>query len=117
MEVLKISNSGVSGPPVKVSFGFLCVFRTKLVHRFRRNTHIDAQVFAEEVAKGFSLDGVDHFRSRTRYFTDSGIIGRKEFMRQFWLKLKLDEDNPDKHLTRISGLAGMFSLKRLSELS
>ncbi len=78
---------------------------------------IDPHVIAREAGKGFSPAGSDRFLSRTRYFTDSGIIGSKEFVRQLWLKLKANDDNPDKQPVRVSGLTGMFSLKRLSELS
>jgi putative transposase len=67
--------------------------------------------------EAFSPTGSDRFLSRTRYFTESGIIGSKEFVRQFWLKLKEDDDNPDKQPVSVSGLAGMFSLKRLIELT
>jgi putative transposase len=76
---------------------------------------IDPQIVATEAEKQFSLTSTDRFLSRTRYFTDSGIIGSKEFVRQFWLQLKAEEDNPDKQPVRVLGLAGMFSLKRLSE--
>ena len=34
-------------------------------------------------AASFELSGVDRFRYRTRYFTDSGIMGTKEF--SLWL--------------------------------
>ena len=78
---------------------------------------IDLQIVARESAKGFSCTESDRFLSRTRYFTDSGIIGSKEFVRQFWLRLKADDDNPNKQPVRVAGLSGMFSLKRLSENS
>jgi REP element-mobilizing transposase RayT len=78
---------------------------------------IDTQIVDREAGKGFSPDIVDRFLSRTRYFTDSGIIGSKEFVCHLWQKLKTDEDNPDKQPVRIPGLEPMFSLKRLSENS
>jgi hypothetical protein len=31
------------------------------------------------VEKDFEINMIDRFRHRTRYFTDSGIIGSKEF--------------------------------------
>ena len=34
----------------------------------------------EDRSNGLELSGVDRFRYRTRYFTDSGIIGSKEFV-------------------------------------
>jgi putative transposase len=76
---------------------------------------INPQIAAKEAVKVFAPTVSDRFLSRTRYFTDSGIIGSKEFVRQLWLKLKEDDDNPDKQPVSVSGLTGMFSLKRLSE--
>ena len=76
---------------------------------------IDQQIVASEGKNGFAPTRSDRFLSRTRYFTDSGIIGSKKFVRQLWLKLKAEEDNPDKKPVRILGLQGMFSLRRLSE--
>ncbi len=76
---------------------------------------IDTQIVEKEAEKGFSPDVTDRFLVRTRYFTDSGIIGSKEFVRKLWQKLKTEEDNPDKPPTRVAGLEGFYSLKRLSE--
>jgi len=41
---------------------------------------IDDKVVAEERKKEFELSKIRRFRYRTRYFTDSGIIGSKEFV-------------------------------------
>lgn len=57
---------------------------------------IDTRIIAEEAAKNFTPDKIHRFLARTRYFTDSGIIGSKEFVRNLWQKLKLDDDNPNK---------------------
>ena len=70
---------------------------------------------AKEAEKSFTPDTIDRFLARTRYFTDSGIIGSKEFVSSLWQKLKSDEDNPNKSPTRIAGLESLYSLKRLSE--
>ena len=53
---------------------------------------------------------------RTRYFTDSGIIGTKAFVSRFYHIFK--DHFSSKHEKRpigIQGLAGVYSLKRLSE--
>lgn len=62
-----------------------------------------------------SANRIDRFMARTRYFTDSGIIGSREFVRNLWEKLRQEEDNPDKIPIRVAGLDGLYSLKRLSE--
>lgn len=80
-----------------------------------KGKNIAPDIVFRETAKKFSSTMSDRFLSRTRYFTDSGIIGSKEFVRQLWLKLKAEEDNPDKKPVQVLGLQGMFSLKRLSE--
>lgn len=41
---------------------------------------IDEKIVAKERKKEFEISRVDRFRYRTRYFTDSGIIGSKEFV-------------------------------------
>jgi hypothetical protein len=42
----------------------------------------------EDRSKGLELSGVDRFRYRTRYFTDSGIIGTKEFVSRVYQAFK-----------------------------
>ncbi|CAB1062863.1 hypothetical protein D1BOALGB6SA_7645 [Olavius sp. associated proteobacterium Delta 1] len=41
---------------------------------------IDGKVVAKERKKEFEISRISRFRYRTRYFTDSGIIGSKEFV-------------------------------------
>jgi hypothetical protein len=41
---------------------------------------IDDKVVAKERKKEFEISRIRRFRYRTRYFTDSGIIGSKEFV-------------------------------------
>ena len=70
----------------------------------------------EDRSKGLELGGVDRFRYRTRYFTDSGIIGTKEFVSRVYQGFK--DNFSSKHEKRprlIQGLNGVYSLKRLSE--
>jgi hypothetical protein len=38
------------------------------------------KVVAKERQKDFEISRISRFRHRTRYFTDSGIIGSKEFL-------------------------------------
>ena len=66
--------------------------------------------------KGIDLKAVERFRYRTRYFTDSGIIGTKAFVERIYQQFK--GHFTSKHEKRpkvIHGLEGIFSLKRLSE--
>jgi len=80
-----------------------------------RGSVIDAEVVEAERKKGFSPSSSDRFLARSRYFTDSGIIGSREFIRNMWQQLRGRDDNPDKMPVPISGLSGIYSLKRVSE--
>jgi len=76
--------------------------------------HIEG--LGKERDKGFELSGGDRFLHRTRYFTDSGIIGTKAFVNRLYQEFK--ENFSSKHEKRpkvIKGLEGIYSLKRLSE--
>jgi putative transposase len=70
----------------------------------------------KERQKDFELGGIDRFRYRTRYFTDSGIIGSKAFVERLYEGFK--HHFMSKHEKRpkgIKGLEGVYSPKRLSE--
>ena len=78
---------------------------------------IDDKVVAKERKKGFEINRISRFRYRTRYFTDSGIIGSKEFVAENYQRFKhLFHSKHEKKPKPIKGLDGMYSLKRLSEL-
>ena len=77
---------------------------------------IDNQVIEKEQKKGFALNRIDRFRYRTRYFTDSGIIGTKAFVAQKYQLFKhLFQSKHEKIPKPIKGLIGLYSMKRLSE--
>jgi REP element-mobilizing transposase RayT len=78
---------------------------------------IDDKVVAKERKKDFEINRISRFRYRTRYFTDSGIIGSKEFVAENYQRFKhLFFSKHDKKPKPIKGLEGMYSLKRLSEI-
>jgi hypothetical protein len=49
---------------------------------------ISAIVVAKERKKGFEISWMSRFRYRTRYFTDSGIIGSKEFVAEIYQRFR-----------------------------
>jgi len=58
----------------------------------------------------------DRFGERTRYFTDSGIIGSREFVAHNYQRFKhLFQSKNEKKPKPVKGLDGVYSLKRLSE--
>ncbi len=78
---------------------------------------IEDKVLKKERSKEFELSKSDRFRYRTRYFTDSGIIGSKEFVSTNYQRFKnLFESKHEKKPKPIKGLDGIYSLKRLSEV-
>jgi REP element-mobilizing transposase RayT len=78
---------------------------------------IEDKVLEKERRREFELSRSDRFRYRTRYFTDSGIIGSKEFVAQNYQRFKhLFYSKHEKKPKPIKGLKGMYSLKRLSEI-
>jgi putative transposase len=78
---------------------------------------IEDKVLKNERRRAFDLSKSDRFRYRTRYFTDSGIIGSKEFVSTNFQRFKnLFESKHEKKPKPIKGLNGIYSLKRLSEV-
>jgi hypothetical protein len=71
----------------------------------------------KERSREFELSKSDRFKYRTRYFTDSGIIGSKQFVSTNYQRFKnLFSSKHEKKPKPIKGLEGMYSLKRLSEV-
>jgi hypothetical protein len=77
---------------------------------------IDSKVLEKERENDFELNRVRRFRYRTRYFTDSGIIGSKEFVSMNYRRFKdVFMSKREKIPKRVVGLVGIYSLKRLAE--
>jgi len=91
--------------------------KARLAH-YRRFVYEKAGLIKEmeDRSKGLEINSVNRFRYRTRYFTDSGIIGTREFVSRVYQGFK--DHFSSKHEKRprlIQGLEGVYSLKRLSE--
>jgi len=70
----------------------------------------------KERRRDFEVGKVDRFLHKTRYFTDSGIIGSKAYVSRVYLGFKdYYAAKREKSPKRIIGLEGVYSLKRLSE--
>ena len=77
---------------------------------------IDKDIVENERKNNYEIKRIDRFRYRTRYVTDSGIIGTKEFVSENYQRFKgvfmsMRKKNPK----LVSGLDGVYSLKRLAE--
>jgi REP-associated tyrosine transposase len=78
---------------------------------------IAEKVIEKERIREFELSASYRFRCRTRYFTDSGIIGSKEFVSTTYMRFKhLFHCKNEKKPRPVKGMSGMYSLKRLSEV-
>ena len=76
---------------------------------------IDQKVVDRERKRKFKVSRADRFRSRSRYFTDAGIIGSKEFVGEVFDKVKhLLGSKDERKFTPVSGVDGVYSMKRLS---
>ncbi len=76
---------------------------------------IKKEIIVTEKEKGFIVSTLEKFQYRTRYFSDSGIIGTKDFVLSLWNKFQENPENNKRKPTAIKGLKGIYSLKRLSE--
>jgi putative transposase len=77
---------------------------------------IDKDIVEHERKKNYEIHRADRFRYRTRYFTDSGIIGTKEFVSKNYQRFKdVFMSKREKIPKRVVGLDGIYSLKRLPE--
>jgi putative transposase len=71
----------------------------------------------QKSAKKFEVSRVSRLGYRICYYTDSGIIGSKEFVAQNYQRFKhLFYSKHEKKPKPIKGLEGVYSLKRLSEV-
>ena len=70
----------------------------------------------KERQKDFEIGRVDRFKYRTRYFSDSGVIGSKAYVERIYQTFKHHfTARREKRPKVIEGLSGVYSLKRLSE--
>lgn len=76
---------------------------------------IDKNILKKEHENEFNMSRIYMFKYKTRYFTDSGIIGTKEFVSKYYMRFKhIFQSKNEKKPKPIKGLDGIFSLKRLS---
>ncbi len=80
-----------------------------------KGKQINPDFLKNERERNFRITRADRFRYRTRYFTDSGIIGSKEFVRQNYQRFQhLFQSRNEKIPKAVNGIEGVFSLKRLT---
>jgi REP element-mobilizing transposase RayT len=76
---------------------------------------IDRTILDEERERNFEPTRTARFMNRTRYFTDSGIIGTQTFVSDHYQQFKhIFQTKHEKKPKPIKGLDGIYSLKRLT---
>ena len=75
---------------------------------------MDKKIVEKARKKGYKISRVDRFRYRCRYFTDSGVIGGKDFVQEVFDQVKhLLGSKDTRKFTPIGGVEGLYSMKRL----
>ncbi len=75
---------------------------------------IGNDILENERQKNYEISRIDRFVYRTRYFSDSGIIGTKEFVFGNYQRFKdVFMSKREKVPKPVAGLDGIYSLKRL----
>ena len=77
---------------------------------------IDQKIVDKERKKKYKVRRVDRFMYRTRYFTEAGIIGSKEFVGEVFDQVKhLLRSKDTRKFTPVGGVEGVYSMKRLGQ--
>ena len=77
---------------------------------------IDQATLDKHRKRGFNISSIDRLKYRTRYFTDSGIIGSKKYVMETYNQfLNFFDHKKEKKPVPIRGMDSVFSLKRLAE--
>jgi REP element-mobilizing transposase RayT len=76
---------------------------------------MDPAIVKQEKAKDFLLTRTELFAQRCRYFTDSGIIGSKEFVANAFRGVRhLLKSKDTRRFTPVGGIEGTYSMKKLA---
>jgi hypothetical protein len=75
---------------------------------------MDPKIVARERKKNFKMKRFELFCYRTRYFSDAGILGSKEFVQEVFDQVKhLLKSKDERKFTSVGGADGVYSMKRL----
>ncbi|WP_045213591.1 transposase [Desulfonatronovibrio magnus] len=75
---------------------------------------MDKKIVEKARKKGYKISRAERFRYRCRYFTDSGVIGGKDFVQEVFDQVKhLLRSKDERKFTPVGGVEGLYSMKRL----
>ena len=101
---------------VSLDFGLKEFNLTSAEERLRKYRDFIYEKGGLDVSGKSSDSGYEKLKYRSRYFTDSGVIGTKAFVTGHYQRFKnLFSSKHEKRPKSISGLDDIYSLKRLSE--
>ncbi len=90
------------------------VYETGVVDTGKGAT-LDEEVVQEARKRNYVLGDMELFRYRCRYFTDSGVIGSREFVEKVGSRLqKMVPGRKERAANRFKGVDGAYTLKRLA---
>jgi REP element-mobilizing transposase RayT len=79
-----------------------------------RGKPMDPKIVKKERKKNFELKRFELFWYRTRYFSDAGILGSKEFVQEVFDQVKhLLQSKDERKFTCLAGAKGVYSMKKL----
>ncbi|EFI34191.1 protein of unknown function DUF1568 [Desulfonatronospira thiodismutans ASO3-1] len=77
---------------------------------------MDKKIVEKARKKNYKISRSDRFRYRCRYFTDSGVIGGKDFVQEVFDQVKhLLGSKDERKFTPVGGVEGLYSMKRLGQ--
>ncbi len=80
----------------------------------KKGKSIEPEILEKQRAKGFKISGLDCLKYRTRYFTDSAVIGSKKYVSETYQQFSdLFNHRKEKKPTPIRGMETVYSLRRL----
>lgn len=81
-----------------------------------KGARMEQRIVDQERRRGYRMSRVERFLYRSRYFTDSGIIGSRDFVSHVFDGMKHLLGSKDRRrFTPLKGIDGVYSLKRLKE--
>ncbi len=79
-----------------------------------KGASIEELIVERERDKKYEMTSMDRLRFKTRYFTDSGIIGTKSFVIHYYEMFKSNfNPSKSKRPKKVAGFDAVYSLKRL----
>ena len=85
-------------------------------NRAGKGASIDQKIVDRERKRKYRVSRTERFLHRSRYFTDSGILGSKEFVNEVFDRVKhMLHSKNERRFKPVGGIDGVYSMKKLGE--